>query len=171
MGSVRPEAKTTRYDIASLEEIEDYAERRTREGKFLRALIDRGLLPNDLILCVTGAGAVPYYSGLPTVDLYGMNDTRIAHQEITGRGVIAHEKRGSSDYMRERGVEIYDRLNKLVYEGPVQNESCPDNRGCWKSIRVGRYYLNFVTFLPDSEYEKRFGNLLRARGLDIELSH
>jgi len=167
LGSTRPEAKKTRYDIASIEEIRAYAERRAREGKFLRELIERRLLPDDLVLCVTGAGAVPYYSGLPTVDLYGMNDTTIAHMEISERGVIAHEKRGSSDYMRERGVEIFDRLNKLVHDVPVQNQSCPDNRGCWKSIKVGTYHLNFVTFLPDTEYERRFGSLLRARDLSI----
>jgi hypothetical protein len=170
LGSTRPEARKTRYDIASIEEIGAYAERRAREGRFLRQLIEKGLLPDDLMLCVTGAGAVPYYSELPTLDLYGMNDTRIAHQEISERGVIAHEKRGSSDYMRERGVEIFDRLNMLVHDGPVQNQSCSDNRGCWKAIRVGRHYLNFVTFLPDSEYERRFGNLLRARNVSIDFA-
>ena len=143
LGSGRPEARKTRHDIASIEEIRTYAERRAREGKFLRQLIEKGLLPHDIVLCVTGAGAVPYYSGLPTVDLYGMNDVRIAHMEISERGVIAHEKRGSSDYMRERSVEVFDRLNKLVYDVPVENQSCPDNRGCWKSIKVGKYYLNF----------------------------
>jgi hypothetical protein len=168
LGSGRPEARKTRYDIASIEEIRAYAERRSREGRFLRQLIDRGLLPDDLLLCVTGAGAVPYYSELPAVDLYGMNDITIAHQQITERGVIAHEKRGSSDYMRERGVELFDRLNKLVHDVPVQNQSCPDNSGCWKSINVGPYYLNFVTFLPDDEYDRRFGKLLRARNISVD---
>jgi hypothetical protein len=161
-GSGRSEAKKTRYDIASIEEIRAYAERRAWEGRFLGALIENGLLPDDLILCVTGAGAVPYYSRLPTIDLYGINDGTIAHMEISKRGVIAHEKRGTPDYMRERRVELFDGLNKLVHEVPVENQICPDNRGCWKSIRVGRYYLNFVTFLPDTEYEKRFGDLLGA---------
>ncbi len=167
-GSTRPEAAKTRYDIASIEEIKAYAERRAKEGKFLRALIERGLLPDDIVLCVTGAGAVPYYSTLTTIDLYGMSDTRIAHQEIAERGVIAHEKRGSSDYMRERGVEIFDRLNKLVHEVPVQNQSCDDNRGCWKSIPVGGYYLNFITFLPDTEYDMRFGRLLDNPNVTVE---
>ncbi len=167
-GSARPEAKKTRHDIASIEEIRAYAERRAGEGKFLRTLIEMGLLPDDLILCVTGAGAVPYYSKLPAVDLYGINDTMIAHQEIAERGVIAHEKRGSSDYMRERGVELFDRLNKLVHDVPVKNQSCNDNRGCWKSIRVGRYYLNFITFLPDAAFEARFGALLGARHITID---
>jgi len=111
---------------------------------------------------------VPYYSTLTTIDLYGMSDTRIAHQEIAERGVIAHEKRGSSDYMRERGVELFDRLNKLVHEVPVQNQSCDDNRGCWKSIPVGGYYLNFITFLPDTEYDMRFGRLLDNPNVTVE---
>jgi arabinofuranosyltransferase len=167
LGSERPEAKKTRYDIASIEEIRAYADRRVREGRFLRGLIEMGLLPDDLVLCVTGAGAVPYYSKLPTIDLYGMNDVAIAHQKITERGVIAHEKRGSPDYMRERGVEIFDRLNKLVCDVPVENQTCPDNRGCWKSIKVGGHYLNFVTFLSDAEYDARFGELLRARNAAV----
>jgi arabinofuranosyltransferase len=167
-GSRRPEARVTRYDIASLEEIKAYGERRAKEGKFIRELIDRGLLPDDLVLCVTGAGAVPYYTELPTVDLYGMNDTHIAHQEVAKRGVIAHEKRGSTEYMQERRVEMYDRLNMLVCDAPVTNQSCTDNRGCWKSIHVGRYYLNFITFLPDAEFEKRFARILRAPDTMIE---
>jgi len=38
-------------------------------------------LPPDAIIAIQDAGAVPYYSGLVTIDIVGLNDARIAHLE------------------------------------------------------------------------------------------
>lgn len=44
-------------------------------------------------LAVLPAGAMPYYSRLPTLDMLGLNDVTIAHTEVTmGRGQAGHEK-------------------------------------------------------------------------------
>jgi hypothetical protein len=32
----------------------------------------------DTVIAVAAAGAIPFYSGLPTIDMYGLNDAHIA---------------------------------------------------------------------------------------------
>lgn len=46
-------------------------------GKALKSL------GRPLTLCVTEAGYLPYYSGLRTIDAYGLNDRIIAHEGLT----------------------------------------------------------------------------------------
>lgn len=84
--SRRPEVAEIRHGIATLRTIETYATYRAEEGRFLRGLIERGLLPEDLVICVGGAGALPYYTMLPTVDRLGINDLQIARLPIAERG-------------------------------------------------------------------------------------
>jgi hypothetical protein len=36
--------------------------------------------PAGTSVAVAAAGAIPYYSGLPTIDMYGLNDLHIAHE-------------------------------------------------------------------------------------------
>jgi hypothetical protein len=45
-------------------------------------------------IAVTAAGAIPYYSGLYTIDMLGINDEHIAHSPAPemGRGIAGHEK-------------------------------------------------------------------------------
>jgi hypothetical protein len=58
----------------------DYQEGNFKLGRHLRATRD----PNTLT-AVAAAGAIPYYSGLPTVDMYGLNDALIAHRPFPER--------------------------------------------------------------------------------------
>lgn len=45
------------------------------------------------LIAVTGAGAIPYYSKLPTVDLLGLNDPWLTKNKpaIFGRGMLSHD--------------------------------------------------------------------------------
>jgi hypothetical protein len=115
VGSRRPEAVRTRDSIASLGAINAYAERRIGEGRKLREAIDRGVLPADLQLAVTGAGALPYYTMWPTVDIYGLSDATIAHQQVRVRSQIGHEQKLPPGYLSERGVVVVDVLNQLSF--------------------------------------------------------
>lgn len=51
-----------------------YLEGNMRLGRFLGQT-----RPPDTRIAVAAAGAIPYYSGLPTIDMYGLNDRHIAH--------------------------------------------------------------------------------------------
>ncbi|MCK5799252.1 MAG: hypothetical protein KAI47_18800 [Deltaproteobacteria bacterium] len=48
----------------------------------------------DSVLATCAAGAIPYYSGLRTLDMLGLNDVHIAHMTVPnmGKGFPGHEK-------------------------------------------------------------------------------
>ena len=146
--------------VVSLKGIRGYANGRIYEGKVLRRLIMKGLLPDDLMVCVYGAGAVPYYTRWPTVDYLGLNDVTIAHQSIRKRRVVAHEKGASQSYLRSRKVELFDNLGRIVHTQQDVNQQCETDHGCRKSIKVLGQYLNFKTFLTDEEFKSRFEKVL-----------
>ncbi len=154
--------RDARRGVTRLESTVRYAERRAEEGRFLRTLVERGYLKGDELLAVTGAGALPYYSGLPVIDFFGLNDAFIAHQEIRKRGRVAHEKAAPFGYLVERGVVIFDVQNRIVlppgaepphrrhvdrkwvYSGPVR---CVEAEG---------RYLLFATTLGEEAFRERF---------------
>ncbi len=160
-GTVRGETSRENTGVANLGVAKQYAERRIREGLLLRENIERGVLPEDAVICVIGAGAVPYYTKWETVDFHGINDERVAHMKLGARGMIAHEKRAPVEYLVQRGVEIFDAVNLLVYPDPgVTARPLPAGSvGRWRSVRLGGdAYLNFLSFLNDEEFADRFGH-------------
>lgn len=58
-------------------------------GKWLRANVPPGSL-----IAVDAAGQVPYFSGLPAVDMFGINDLHIGRMPVAtlGQGTPGHEK-------------------------------------------------------------------------------
>jgi arylsulfatase A-like enzyme len=113
-GSIRPEATRARDAIASIGVINSYATRRTYEGRYLRKLIDRGVLPADLRVAVSGAGALPYYTMWPMLDTYGLNDVTIAHQPVQERTRIGHEQSVPPGYLAKKEIVVFDSSNRLV---------------------------------------------------------
>jgi hypothetical protein len=163
--SQRPERELERHGVASLRLIEGYASRRAAEGRFLRQLIDQGLLSEEIVLCVSGAGAVPYYTGWPTVDGLGINDVVIARTPISGqRGVVGHERLVPFDYLRERQVVILDAFNRLVYDNQDWRRlpRTVEYAGRVLPVRVVQAadrYLVFVTVCSEPEFRRLFARL------------
>jgi hypothetical protein len=65
----------------------------------MRAWKDLGLwmgvnLPAGTWIATDAAGLIPYYSGLPAIDMFGLTDAHIAHQalRLPGEGIVGHEK-------------------------------------------------------------------------------
>ena len=135
--TVKPVRGHQNYGIARLEYMNVYTVRRMMQGKFLRDLVDKGYLTGKELLAVGGAGALPYYSRFPTLDFRGLNDVHVAHQEVTERGWIAHEKVASLDYLRQRGVVIYDVCNMIVLFEEIPEELLPNppDDPMWESKR------------------------------------
>ena len=119
-------------------------------------MIDQGALPKDLVLAVSGAGALPYYTEWPTVDVLGLNDAEIARMPVEERGIVAHERHAPYEYLVRRKVAIFDVLNQLVWP-PSQRRKAPSSafyRGQSLSVRRVRtqnYELAFATTLSDDE--------------------
>jgi len=60
----------------------DYADDRTSYDPWDTLGVFLGLRYDDALLAVDGAGKIPFYSRLPTVDMYGLNDTTIARRVV-----------------------------------------------------------------------------------------
>lgn len=69
-------------------------DRRAMEERRLLGLWLHDNVPSDYTIGVYAAGAVSYYSQLPTLDMLGLTDKVIAHSDVPdfGRGLAGHEK-------------------------------------------------------------------------------
>ncbi len=164
LGSIRPAAALDRHHIESVQRTKSYADQRIREGKALRGHIEAGRLPRELMFSAGGAGALPYYTRWPTLDFRGLNDPVIAQTPLTGRGVIAHEHHASAEYLRERGVVVYDSMNQLLFhDNPLQYRGKSTLRGDirWKlrAVRVGNDIMVFSSLVPEPEFRRAFRDL------------
>lgn len=72
------------------------------------------IAPNrDSIIATDAAGAIKYYSGLPVIDILGLNDIHIAHKEVAlGKGVAGHEKQDNSYVLKKNPLYITTWLDK-----------------------------------------------------------
>lgn len=147
--------------IAALENLEDYVEFRSREGKLLRRLVEEGYLPEDTLVAVRGAGALPYFAELPILDVHGLMDPRIARMPLKERGLVGHEKFATPEYLRERRVVIVDVLNRII-ENPDARKKTPKEVdrpyfvGPVRRVRALGTVLAFSTTLSDAEFRRVF---------------
>jgi hypothetical protein len=71
------------------------AERRANlEARRTVGLFLRENMPPDTLMAIHSAGAIPYYAGLPTIDMWGLTDHHIARAPAPtmGEGLAGHEK-------------------------------------------------------------------------------
>lgn len=162
-------AEMVERKIASVNALRFYAFTRAQQGMFLRSLIDEGILPDDLVLGVGGAGALPYYVMWPTVDFIGLTDAHVAHQpaEDAKHVLAGHQQWGSLDYLRGRGVVMLDALNQIVFDEPYDPENDPHAvyrimviPGVkLRTVKVKGKYLVFASLVPEEEFQRIFGHL------------
>ena len=140
-----------------------YARQRTGEGKSLKALVERGILPSDLRYSTGAAGASPYYSELYTLDFHGLNDTYIAHMPIQERGRPGHEKRATREYFKQKEIAVIDTLQGVVYDKPPARTVIGDPpKYCIPPLKCAAFdggYLICETALTDDELTEMLGNL------------
>jgi arabinofuranosyltransferase len=101
---------------------------RVTMGKWLHDTV-----PVDTFIAVDAAGQIPYYSGLPTLDMFGVNDVHTGHLKVEnmGQGVPGHEK-FDFDYIMWRrpdliiaaapfldGSDTYERLHVPWTDDPA----------------------------------------------------
>lgn len=150
-----------RYGLQSVEGITQYTLQRIDQGRTLRAHIEAGRLPRELVLCVGGAGAVPYYTGWTTVDRRGLNDYRIARLPVKERGIIGHEHDAPHEYLVERKVVVFDCFNQLL----VKRQGLRSLAGIHRhdghvldlrAIPLDERALVFATYVSDAELARTF---------------
>jgi hypothetical protein len=89
------------YGMQSTWEMNRYVYQGREAGRRLKEV-----LPPDTVISTTLAGTIPYFSGLVTIDEWGLNDRYIASQrapELFRRG---HLKSAPGGYLWDRGVNL-----------------------------------------------------------------
>jgi arabinofuranosyltransferase len=71
-------------------------------GKALGELFPEG----GVMLATTAAGAIPYYSKLPAVDMLGINDAWVARNGAIIGPRAGHQRAATLAYLNERGVNL-----------------------------------------------------------------
>lgn len=137
-----PRALPDALDRASYRAID--MEQRLAVGHWLRQNV-----PGDTLLAIHSAGTIPYASGLPTIDLWGLSDRHIAKAPISdmGAGTAGHEKRdydyafglNPALYIPEHGMLTDEPLRLIIPKDfPLDFEEAYDQT----SIRIDDRWLN-----------------------------
>jgi len=61
---------------------------------------------SDVVIATTAAGAIPYYSGLLTVDMLGLNDPWVAREGRLLRPRAGHRRAATTEYLVRRRVNL-----------------------------------------------------------------
>lgn len=77
------------------------------DGKVIGTFLKHAFSTQAPLLAVDASGSLPYWSDLPAIDMYGLNDYHIArnHPEDFGSGWVAHEL-GDGDYVFSRQPDL-----------------------------------------------------------------
>jgi hypothetical protein len=91
-------------------------QRRTACGKYLADYAD----PGDS-LAIHSAGIIPFYSGLYTIDMWGLSDLHIAHRKMpeTGRRFVPGHFKVDDGYAFSRKPTYFVDEQSFVSESPV----------------------------------------------------
>ncbi len=95
----------------------------------------------DPLVAVDAAGAIPFYSGLRSLDMLGLNDAHIArhHDENFGQGVQGHEL-GDGAYVLSREPDIIVAgvlgTSRPAFRGGKQMEADPRFHEQYRRVRV-----------------------------------
>ena len=84
------------------------------EGRVLAGLVADGRLLADTRIAIDCVGAIPYLTGLPTLDRLGLTDREVARTPSIG-ALAAHRKRADPSVAVERGVDLWaiDRVHLI----------------------------------------------------------
>ena len=78
------------------------------EADRLAALVDSGAIRKDAHFAMDCVGVIPYRSDLRVLDRHGLTDRTVARSDtFQDQRVMAHDKRATVAYARERGVDFW----------------------------------------------------------------
>jgi hypothetical protein len=126
-----------------------WAEYRTARNPQLRAVGEylANLGPPGALLAISGGGIVPYVSGLPAIEMWGLTDHHIARTPVRriGRGVPGHMK-GDGAYVLSRRPRYILFIASMWSARPMglaevgHNVAAVSERDLWKDRRFWAEY-------------------------------
>jgi arabinofuranosyltransferase len=115
--------------------------------------------PPGSLLAVDAAGKIPYFSGLPTLDMLGLNDAHIGHEKAVPRGYfrVGHAKTDLPYIFSRRPalIAVWLRDSWELRPGPVAEPEACERQG---------YRLAYL--LNTDQRSKGERDLLDVRGMD-----
>lgn len=167
----RLESNIFELGTATVQGMQEITRRATEQGLFLRSLVDEGLLAGNTRIAVGGAGAVPYYSRLPAVDILGLNDAHIAHTPSNSNLPLAgHRRFASLEYLRDRGAVMWPAVPMTFFFQEVDLDAVRNHpiykvRGLdgpplpLRIVKTKGRYLIFMTLVPEEEFRRAFRHM------------
>lgn len=115
------------------------------DGQVIGRLLSRAFAKEQPVLAVDAAGCLPYFSGLPALDMLGLNDRYLATHPPPefGTGFAGHEL-GDGDYIWERRPDL------IVMCSPRGAQ-----KGCFRSGREIRGHRGFRRAYSKVRFEGR----------------
>jgi arabinofuranosyltransferase len=94
--------------IESIRQLEGHVSSDNQNWRGVGVALGRvfGQAEHPPVIAVTAAGAIPFYSGLPTVDMLGLNDRYVAREGLPLTNRPGHLRLAPSAYLVERGVNL-----------------------------------------------------------------
>ncbi len=92
--------------IESISMLQNHIDGNDDNWKNIGLVLEDNFQHADAVIGVSPAGAIPYYSGLYSIDLLGLNDKWIARYGIDYKNIPGHKKIAPLDYLLERKVNI-----------------------------------------------------------------
>lgn len=82
------------------------------QARLFNQFINKGYIDRNEIISLWCVGAIPYYTGLTTIDFLGLTDKHVAHRRLPDipakllpfDKLMAHQKRADYEYLKERRV-------------------------------------------------------------------
>lgn len=123
--------------VVSTETESLYLDRWRKIGQWFHRHAD----PSDSI-AVAPAGAIPYFSGLRTLDMLGINDRQIARLPAVAGRNVGHERWADPEIIRSRGITY------LIGSPRIQPFRQPDLPGNPVEVRLGGDFFYFWVLAP-----------------------
>jgi arabinofuranosyltransferase len=98
------------------------------DGEVVGKLLRRAFGDAHALLAVDPAGCIPFFSGLPSIDMLGLNDAWLARHPPAdlGRGLLGHEL-GNGDYVYRRQPDLVlmcspsgDRYGRACFRSGIE---------------------------------------------------
>jgi len=98
----------------------------------------------DITIAITAAGAIPYYSRLTTVDMFGLNDRWVVRNGVTFNADLpGHQRIATWDYLMERRVNLIVSHPQIVrndFDSSMMTDT-PDAFGHLKIFGANPYQV------------------------------
>jgi arabinofuranosyltransferase len=175
-GSLRPLDRSGSNGIGSTGT--GFTQIRVAQGKALRRLVEKGILPTDLRIETGAVGALPYYTDWYVLDKRGLNDIRVAREPLTRRGRVGHEHEATLAYVREQRIAVFNLGPEMLFDGSASTlfgqlrwahqQVRYYNRRARTRVELlrlkclqipGPYRLLFGTNLEEEEFQSVLGHL------------